>query len=240
MSVLVKLPSVPAFKEAFSAPASVRQTASVPLAARLLADGVVLPHAMLQALAGSGSLTEELLRRRLVDESALYGALSRYHAIGLADLVTIRPDPRLVDKIGALDCLRLGLLPWRCAGGATVIAVNDPADFTRHHARLSATFGRVIPALAAPQALEAAVLQLRGRSLALAAETTVPDRESCRGWTEGTSSKVALACMCLAGVLAVWPHTGFLALLGLTLALFVATFTLKAAAFWLAVRRPVA
>ena len=215
------------------APSGVLQ---MPLGLRLLADGVVEPHAMVQALSGPGTLTEELLGRGLVDRTVFYGALARHHGIGLADLVAVPPDARLIDRLGALDCLRLGLLPWCSAGGVTVIATSDPQGFVRHIPRLTGLFGPVVPALAAPDALEAAVLKLRGPDLALASETTVPDAESCRAWTPATSARRVLACMVLAVGVAFWPQTGLDALLVLTLVMFGATFAMKSAALWHALR----
>jgi len=236
MSVLSHLTVAKPAEAAMLPLSPVGSAVKLPLGVRLLADGVVAPHAMLQALSGPGPLTVELLGRGLVDHAAFYRALARYHTIGLADLAATPPDARLIDRLGALECLRLGLLPWRRAGEATVIAVADPQDFTRHLASLTAVFGPVVPALAAPDALEAAVLQARGRELARAAEATVPDDESCRVWTAATSARLAFACMTLAGGLAIWPQIGLAVLLGVAVTMFVATFVLKAAALWQSLR----
>jgi cellulose synthase/poly-beta-1,6-N-acetylglucosamine synthase-like glycosyltransferase len=233
MSVLLNIPVAFAQRQAPSpAPANVR----VPLGLRLLIDGVVAPHAMVQALSGPGRLTDELLGRGLVDQTAFYKAMARHHGIGLADLATTPPDARLVDQFGALDCLRFGVLPWCSAGGVTAIATADPGDFARQIDRLTFLFGPVVPALAPPGALEAAVLRLRGHDLARASETTVPDSESCRVWTTTTSARLAMACMTTAFAIALWPQTGLAVLLGLTLVMFAATFALKAAALWVALR----
>lgn len=85
--------------------------------------------------------------------------------------------------------------------------------------------------------MEAAILHARGDELARASETTVPIEESCRGWTVRTSARLALACLCVAAALALWPQAALAALLGLTLVMFAATFALKAAALWQALRR---
>ena len=206
------------------------------LGVHLLADGVVTPHALLQALSGPGRLEDELLGRRLVDPAAFYRSLARHYRIGLVDLSERPPDARLIDQFGVLDCLRSRLLPWHDAGGVTVVATADPQDFATHRARLTKVFGPVVPALAAPDALEAAILQVRGRDLAHAAESTVPEAESCRDWSAATSAKLALACLMLAFTLAMWPQIGLAALLTLTLLMFAATFALKSAALWHALR----
>ncbi len=203
---------------------------------QMLADGVVPPHAILQALSGPGQLTDELLAQGQVDQTEIWQALARHHDMGLADLAATPPDARLIDRLGALDCLRLGLVPWRSAGGLTTIATADPATFASNRARLTAAFGPVVPALASAGAIETAVLHVRGRELARVAETTVPFGESCRAWTPRTSAGLARTVMLLAVALALWPQTGLGLLLGLTVGLFIATFALKAAALWHALR----
>ncbi|SDE46789.1 glycosyltransferase family 2 protein [Limimaricola pyoseonensis] len=42
--------------------------------------------------------------------------------------LTCPPDPRLVRRLGARACLAAGLLPWRRAGGTTVILCAGPPD----------------------------------------------------------------------------------------------------------------
>ena len=207
-----------------------------PLAVRLLADGVVAPHAMMQALAGPGRLTDELLRRGLVDEDRFYRALARHHRTRTADFAATPPDGRLIDRFGALACLRYGMLPVHRAGGVTIIAAADPAAFARNRAHLTDLFGPVALVLAAPRHLEAAVLQTRGRHLARRCEQTVADAESCRGWSMASSAKVALGCLTLAGATAIWPHIVLALLLCLSAAMCLATTGLKAAVLWQTLR----
>ena len=189
----------------------------MPLGLRLLTDGTVAPHAMVKALSGPGRLTDELLGRGLVDPAVLYRALARHYGIGLADFAAVPPDVRLVDRLGPLECLRHGLLPWHNAGGVTVIATTEPQEFAAHQASLTDLFGPVVPALTSRTALETALLALRGPLLARASETTVIHAESCRFWTPRTSASLALGCVALAGVLALRPTVGLGALLALTL-----------------------
>ena len=207
-----------------------------PLALRLLTEGVVPPHALVQALSGPGPLIDQLLGQGLIDPATYYGALARHHGIGLADLVAHPPDARLMDRMGAIECLRLGVLPWRNVGGVTAIATANPQDFARSVSRLTALFGPVAQALCTPDALEAAVLQQRGRALSRAAESTVRAYESCRDWTAATSARLALACMAFAAAIALWPKAAVVGLLGLTLIMFAGTLALKSAALWHALR----
>lgn len=147
------------------------------------------------------------------------------------------PDPRLLDRFGAAAALREGVVPWRWAGGATLVLATDGPAFARNRDRLEDLFGPVIPALAAPSALEAAVLRLRGPALDRAARSRVAAEESCRGWTRGgplpwalllgLSAVLVYAPGALVGVVALWA----LATLALATAL-------KIAAAVAALRRP--
>lgn len=168
-------------------------------ATALLRDGVVAPHQMVQALSqineGNARLVDVLLSRRLVHEDRLYDALHAFSGIGLADLGSLPPDPRLIDRIGAKFCLANLIVPWRDSGGITVIATAHPEAFQQHYATLIAIFGPVAQALAPPGRIETALLDARGPHLARAAETLLPIAESCRGFRRASRTTWAvIAC----------------------------------------------
>ena len=158
-------------------------------AARLLAEGQVAPHALVQAVAlhrrHGGRLADILLAQGDVGEVPLYAAMARHWAVPTGDPRVTPPDPRLIDRIGAITCLREGVLPWRCVGGETVVLLAHPEDFARQAAPLTAALGPLRMALAPRRAIEAAVMAARGRHLARAAEARVPERESCRNFARG-------------------------------------------------------
>ena len=206
------------------------------LAMALLRDGAVAPHLILQALAQSGQhggqLVGQLLARGLIGEVPLYAALTRLTGIGLADLV-IPPDPRLIDQLGADFCLMQALLPWQRRGSATVVVAATPLAFQRHRARLTATFGTVVPALAPPARIEQALRAARGPHLARAAETRLAARESCRSYRRASPlalwALIGLAVLALAAlrpvlaVLTLWAAATMILTIGLKLATLAAT-----------------
>ena len=167
----------------------VPKPASDGLANRLLRDGVVNSADMVAALAShaakQGRLTDILLARGMVKDAPLYAALATYWGLRLVDPTRVLPDPRLIDRYGAAQCLADGILPFGDAGGATLVLASDPEDFVRQTVKLAATFGPVLMALASPHQIKTAVLHLRGASLARRAENRVPDAESCRHWRLG-------------------------------------------------------
>ena len=169
--------------------AAPRKAAPDTLAVCLLKAGAVSADNMVAALAlqsrRHGKLTDILLQRGLVSEDALYRTLADIWAVRLVDPSRTLPDPRLIDRYGAQNCMAQGLLPFAHAGAATVILAADPDDFARYRKALTTTFGPVMMALAPPRQIKAALLDLRGTLLATRAENRVPDAESCRHWRLG-------------------------------------------------------
>ena len=172
------------------------------LAMELLREGVIAPHLLLQALSEThqhgGRLVDALLSRRLIGADRLYRALNLFSGIGLANLATHAPDPRLIDRLGAEFCLAQLILPWRDSGGITIIVTAHAETFARHYTRLLATFGPVAQALAPPEMIETAILAARGPHMARAAETLLPLAESSRGFRPAGFG--ALAALAIAAV----------------------------------------
>ncbi|MEO8244052.1 MAG: glycosyltransferase [bacterium] len=177
------------------------------LAMTLLRDGVIAPHLILLALTGisdgRGRLVDILLGQRWITPDRLYEALANFSGLGLADLRTSPPDLRLIDRLGADFCLTNLVLPWRVAGGITVIATAQVEAFRQHHDHLTATFGPVAHALAPEQRIGAAILRVRGPQLAHASETRLPSAESCRNFRRATPARwLALAVLAAFALLA--------------------------------------
>lgn len=189
------------------------------LAQVLLTDAQVSPHAMVEALrlhrSRGGRFADILLARGLVAEAPLYQAMARVWQVGLLDRGALRPDARLIDRFGAVNCMALHLLPCRILGGGTLVATAYPEDFHRHRPQLETLFGPVMMTLAPRAAIETALLAARGAGLAQLAETRVPLPDSCRRY-RADAYRLPSAVLGLALLLAatLWPAR---ALLGLTL-----------------------
>lgn len=176
--------------------------AALALASSLLREGLVETEDLIAALrlrAQRGSrLDEVLLARGLIGESALARVMARHWRAPQADLDRFPADPALIDRIGAVTCLREGILPWRTTGALTLIATPWPEAFAEIEPRLTDIFGPVAMALIPRDRLEATVLDLRGEELDLAARQSVPAPESCRSW--GGARHLRFGRLCL-GVL---------------------------------------
>ena len=173
------------------------------LAQVLLARAEVAPHAMVEALrlyrTRGGRFADILLAHGLVEEPALFRAMATVWEVALLPPEALRPDARLIDAFGAVDCMALHLLPCRVVGGATLVATAYPEDFHRHRPRLEALFGPVMPALAPRGTIEAVLLEVRGAGLAKMAETRVAAPDSCRSYrAEVFHLPLALGLMALA------------------------------------------
>ncbi|MGB3279334.1 MAG: glycosyltransferase [Pseudorhodobacter sp.] len=167
------------------------------LGVALLREGLLSSDGLVTALSlqkrHHGRLCDILLTRQLISEEALYEAQARHWNVRLIDPMSKPADPRLIDKFGAANCLREGLIPWQRVGQAVVVATAYPEEFARHYKLLRGLFGPVIMALAPASKIEAAVMKARSYQLNHAAENRVDAAESCRDWgREGLAVKVAL------------------------------------------------
>lgn len=213
------------------------------LAAALLREGLVRPEDLVQSLSAlprrRGRLLDLLVARGRGGEAALLQAAARHFGASCVDPTAPLPDPALIDALGAADCLRLGLVPWRQAGGATVVATSRPEDFARLRPRLERDLGPVLMAIAPASAVETAVHARRGPRLALAAENRVAEAESARGWGQAETLALPVFAGLLALTLAWLAPLGFLrALLGLALLALALSTLLKLAAGLATLRRP--
>jgi glycosyltransferase XagB len=167
------------------------------MGAALFRDGRVAADDLVNLLShqgrDAGRLADVLRSRGFVDEDDLLQTEARNWRVGIVDLAAEPPDPRLIAALGARDCLRYGLVPWRRVGDVTVVAMTRPGDLARLRGLLELRLGPVCAALAPALAIETAVHALCGPALAKAAETRVPADESCRNWGALHRSPLALA-----------------------------------------------
>lgn len=111
----------------------------------------------------------------------LYRALARQHDTTLLEVGASRPDPRLIDRLGAPFCARTRLLPLRATGAVRLIATSRPHLFENHRAELERLCGPVGMVVAGERAIESALIAHRGHALVRRAESRVAREVSCRG-----------------------------------------------------------
>lgn len=108
--------------------------------------------------------------------------MAQTHGCGLINPLAALPDCKLVGQWGAHRCLSNRILPWRRLGGAVVVLVCDPADFTEHYVALRDTFGAIRMGITTELQLLKVVTDHFDHTLTRRAETRVPDAISSRTW----------------------------------------------------------
>lgn len=209
------------------------ETAVGAVALALVEDGALAPAALAACLDGAAPAGPQARLARLrahLGPGRLEAAFARHFRLGQADLAATPPDARLIEALGPARCLRLGVVPWRRAGSVTLVATARPDRFPEQRPALEAALGPVRPVLAAPEDIRAALLRIRGRALALAAERHAPGWASCRGFArlpravtvvaalQGLLALTLLAPLAVFAALAAWAVLTMLATTGLKLA----------------------
>ncbi|PZQ96912.1 MAG: glycosyl transferase [Cereibacter sphaeroides] len=203
----------------------------------LLEQGAISPDGLVHMLAEQAGrpsdLGATLLAQGIASEPAFTKARAAWHGLTFVDPIIDTPDIRLIDRLGVLECLKHGLLPWRAPGGVTVVLTDRPESILRHRARIEQVFGLVTFALAPRHRIETALQGLRYSALGKAALSRTPEELSCRslparpGGVGVIFAAAAMAAMVLPGgvfgLITLVALTAMLASMGMkTLALFAA------------------
>lgn len=161
------------------------RSAATPLLGQILLDGgVITKPQLMHALNVQGFETsflgDILCAQEAITHDQLMDALAQQFGINRIHPDQIRPDPRLIDAVGAQRCLSLMCVPLRRAGGVTLVATARPASFGQARAELEAALGPIVIGLVEPSDVHRALLQTRRNRLRLWAESCVAPHESCR------------------------------------------------------------
>ena len=215
----VQEPAIRADTRAPPRATSARPPTTEGLLALLTRAGHLDHHGLLAAMADQSRsqvrIIDILLARALVQEGDLYRALGQLWGLAVLTPAAAPPDLRLLDLLGAAECLTLGLLPCRQMGGVTLILTAYPEEMARHKDRLGQIYGEVAFALTPYSAIADCVNLWRGRDLAGQAENRVAGDYSCRSWAK-SEGKVLAAGLILLGLCALaFPYQTYLGALGL-------------------------
>lgn len=205
-----------------------------PLGTILLEMGAVTPENLMAAKTTSARhdvpLGDVLLSHKWVTQADLLHASAIQWGTCIADLVSLPPDPRLIDGIGAEQCLQQALIPWQRIGDETVIATAQPERFSIARASLEKHLGPCRMAIASEAEVHRAIIKCRRTVVARRAEASVPAHESCRHGTSrgirGTEI-VLIALFLIAVGIMVSPSGLFSVFFGWTILTLIASTTLK-------------
>jgi cellulose synthase/poly-beta-1,6-N-acetylglucosamine synthase-like glycosyltransferase len=155
-------------------------------------------RAVAAALRMDVPLCDVLLRSCNLPADLLARHLAKAYEAPLIDPLRRAPEPALLDRWGARNALRSGLLPWRrSAQGRVIILTSCPARFAAARADLEQVFGDLCMALTTQAKLTAAIASLHAARLAAEAETCVPAAQSCRDWNASRAATGALGLLAL-------------------------------------------
>jgi twitching motility protein PilT len=132
--------------------------------AGLLGRSAVLPEedlrsALEEALASGLPLVEVLLGRGRLPGPAVLGALGQLAQLPVVDLVQAPPEPEALAQLPPGLSGQFGALACRVAGGQLLVAFGEPPDPDDLRALAALAGASVVPALADPRVLRAALGQ---------------------------------------------------------------------------------
>ena len=191
-------------------------------------------HLQQEATAANTELGRFLLIHRKINEDTLATARALQWRIQRIDLCSTPPDVRLIDMIGASNCLKHGIVPWQVIGGAAVVATPNPENVQG----MNIGGVRVLPAVAPLSEIQQTILAYRSRQLVRRAETRVLPGESCRDWPlEEVQAAICVLGLCALAWVILSPVSFILAVLAWTVLTMLAGIGLKVAAAWLYVAK---
>ena len=178
-----------------------------PLGEILVRTGALIPANLDRALELQNrtvglQLGRILIEHRLVSEDMLASGLALQRGVLRVRPQPDRMDTGLVDLLGADFCLRHSVVPWRKAGGFTVVATSRPQRFEEVRPALERVLGRVRMAIAYESDLSCALLELRADWLTARAEARPPSEMSVRRWNRARIATAGLGLVFAVGVLA--------------------------------------
>ncbi|MEM9032569.1 MAG: glycosyltransferase [Pseudomonadota bacterium] len=207
-----------------------------PLGEILVETGALVPANLDRALELQNrtvglQLGRILIEQHLVSEDVLASGLALQKGV-----LRVQPNPEhvdaaLVDLLGADFCLRHSVVPWRRAGGFTVVATSRPQCFQDVRPTLEKTLGRVRMAVAYESDLTCALLELRASWLTGRAEARPPVGMSVRRWGHVPIAAIGLGLILAPGlVLVLAPRATLTALTSWAVLVLVASMLLRTAA----------
>lgn len=176
-------PRAPGFKSVF-------KPDKAPLLGRILhRKGQVASHDLISAVAAQirqdVPLGVILRARGVVSEADLQAALAEQFAAPLVDLDDTPPEADLMADLSPEICLKLGFIPWRCAGhekGRAIIATSDPARLDAVARHLPGGLKPFDIVIVTQQMVERHVAEICKDRLSHSADTRCPAEFSCRRW----------------------------------------------------------
>ncbi|THH37505.1 glycosyltransferase [Aliishimia ponticola] len=189
-------------------------------------------------------LGDIFLAEGIITAEQLQQALAQQHGMGLTDLTAQPPAPKMAALMGVDLCLRHNAVPWRHFGDILLVAMSHPHHCDALKSERPDDGLTVLPVLAEPEAVRAAIQALYRPELTQQAETRVEDVYSCRNWGQVQWRRHAVSVLLVAALL-LWavrsPQSLALGLAGIAIVTLAMSMALKITAagtqLWAEIRR---
>ncbi len=198
-----------------------------PLGTCLVEQGIITSDQLARALRmqvfQNAPLGEILVSEGWASRAQVLSALSDQTGLQIADLAQVPPAADLCLLEPVEFWLEHNVLPWMRVGPILRIATARPDTFDAVADALKGHGYTIIPVLAGPEQIDAAIARQYAQPLAQAAETRVEARQSCRNWSAQTRRGPIIGFILFAALCVCFPIVGLGLLLGfalLTLGLF--------------------
>lgn len=174
----------------------------------------VISHAQLDSALRLQDMQNAPLGEILVSEGwatrqDVLSALSHQNGLQIADLKGTPPAPALCGLRPVDFWLEHNVVPWVRIGPVLLVATARPDLFDPVRQLLCDCAQTILPVLATPDQIDAAIADRFAQPLARAAESRAPAAQSCRNWSLGSRlGPVSLGLVAIAG-LGVWPAVGW-------------------------------
>lgn len=160
------------------------QKVAMPLGELLVELGILRPVDLAAALGiqrdDPRRLGQILVEHRFVEEQRLLEALSYQMGFPIVDPTAIEIDAQLLEQAPLSYYAKHGILPIRVENGHVVVAFSDPLDVQQQDAARRIFGAKLMPAIARPSAVQAALLRMK-RVSATAAVTDDASEETAVG-----------------------------------------------------------
>jgi len=179
------------------------------LSASLIAEGLISPadaRDAVQIARRQGLRVADVLTSNFgVPSFSIANAFSVLYQCRVINPFDSPPHLDLVDKWGAAQTIRSGIMPWRKIGSDVVVLTDKPDQFDRYTPALTAIFGPIRMAITTQDYLQKSIVSLREATLCDAAETKVALNQSSRMWNARRALQwgtFVLMCLALVAVFA--------------------------------------
>ncbi len=183
-----------------------------PLGLLLLERGIITSAQLARAVRlqsqQDAPLGEILVGEGWANRQDVLTALSEQSGWQIADFDNVPPSSELCAIRPVEFWLKNNVIPWHRMGPLLLVATANPDAFGRTKDELNDTGLTVVPVLAGPEQIDAAIAECYGLPLAMLAAARVDAGQSCRNWSGNTQIRPIAISLAIVSTLFALPFLG--------------------------------